>query len=350
MTLKYYLNQINKKKVRLSKSSFLFSFFILFSCSHLEESHLQGNTMGTSYNIKIHTFENRLNLSKIQTGIDSILNMIDIQMSLYNPQSEIVQFNNSVDSIKVSKEFENVLLASKHFNKITKGAFDISVGPLVKLWGFHNFSDNWMPPSDDKIAEIQKYTGNNYWNIKNSILSKSVDKLQIDVNAIAKGFGVDQISLFLLKSGFTQFLVEIGGEVYCHGLKKNNLPWKIGIELPSFENREIASMVKLKNRAMATSGNYRNYYKYNGKIFSHTINPQDGYPVFQNLVSATVVAPTSLEADALATALMVMGSEKALELINQLENVECLLIERFEDGSLNEIKSNGMSELLELIN
>jgi thiamine biosynthesis lipoprotein len=270
-------------------------------------------------------------------------------MSLYNPQSEIIRFNNSNDSVKISKEFENVLLASKYFNNITNGAFDVSVGPLVKLWGFHNFNDNWVPPSHDRITEIRKNTGDSHWAINDGTLSKSIEKLHIDVNAIAKGFGVDQIVLFLLKSGFTQFLVEIGGEVYCHGLKQYNLPWKIGIELPGFENREIGSMVKLTNFAMATSGNYRNYYTYEGEIFSHTINPHDGYPVKHNLVSATVVAPTCLEADALATSLMVMGTEIALELINQLENVECLLIERLEDGTLNEIKSNGFNKFMEAL-
>ena len=267
-------------------------------------------------------------------------------MSTYNSNSEIVRFNNSTEYLAVTDGLKNILKISREYTAATNGAFDITVAPLVELWGFKNFNNNWVPPIKSDIDSLLRFIGNEHWYIDKSTIYKRNKDLKIDLNAIAKGYGVDQIAKYLLSLGYKSFIVEIGGEVYCHGLKYNVKPWKVGIELPDFSSGNLLETVSLENFALATSGDYRNYYNYKGRVYSHIINPQIGSPVEHNLVSATVIAPTCLEADVLATALMVMGVDKAITFINKSNNVECLLVQRFKDNTLKISKSKGFDQFI----
>ncbi|MDB3868741.1 FAD:protein FMN transferase, partial [Candidatus Marinimicrobia bacterium] len=188
--------------------------------------------------------------------------------------------------------------------------------------------------------------GNSAWGILDGNLFKLKPNVEIDVNAIAKGFGVDTISNLLKSLGYNNFMVEIGGEVYCTGINNSGEVWKIGIELPMFDTRTFSKIVSLSNAAMATSGDYRNYYTYNGKNYSHTINPKNGTPIEHLLASVTVISKTCMDADGLATALLVMGTDKAMDYIEKNILAECLLIERDENGNFRTFMSSGFGAYL----
>ncbi|MBC8311287.1 MAG: FAD:protein FMN transferase [Candidatus Marinimicrobia bacterium] len=304
--------------------------------------------MGTTYSIKISDYNNSLcSISEISTKIDSVLNSINIQMSTYIPSSEISLFNQiDVNHILPSPEFHNVLKYAQNLSIETNGLFDITVGPLVKLWGFGKRSTTWAPPLNSKINELLQNNGNETWDLLDEKLIKINPNIQIDVNAIAKGFGVDEISKLLKSTGFNNYMVEIGGEVYCSGLNESGESWRIGVELPDFDTRTMSKIVKMSNLAMATSGDYRNFYTHNGKNYSHIINPKTGKPIAHSLASATVISQTCMNADGLATALLVMGTEEALSYIESKNEVECLLIERTEAGEFKTFMSSGFGRFL----
>ena len=343
--------QFKRKKVRINISSFLFYFCILFiSCQPQNSTiSLSGETMGTTYSIKISDYNNSLfSISEIGTKIDSVLNLINLQMSTYIQTSEISTFNQfDVKYILPSPEFQLVLKYARELSTFTHGLFDITVGPLVELWGFGKRSATWTPPLNSEINQLLENIGNHTWSLVDGKLMKFNSNIQIDVNAIAKGFGVDMISLLIDSLGYDNYMVEIGGEVYCSGLNENGEFWRIGVEAPDFDTRTLSKIVKINHAAMATSGDYRNFYTHNGKNYSHTINPKTGKPIAHSLASATVISQTScMDADGLATALLIMGTEKALAFIEDKNEVECLLIERSDDGGLKTFMSSGFEIFL----
>ena len=343
---KYKNNVIYFKKVRYFTSNFLFFIsLILVSCESRDIGNIQltGETMGTTYLIKISDYDTNIRpLDEIRFKVDSTLKLINLQMSTYMTSSEISKFNDAgIMSILPSPKFLSVLEYARDLSISTNGLFDITVGPLVQLWGFGQKNSNWAPPNKLNINQLLESIGNNTWALSFGELIKLNPNMEIDVNAIAKGFAVDIISLLIRSLGYNNYMVEIGGEVYCAGVNGNDESWKIAIELPDFESRSLFNIVNMSESAMATSGDYRNYFSYNDKKYSHTINPKTGKPIEHSLASATVISETCMDADGLATALLVMGTENALGFIENKNDVECLLIERTQNGSFKTFMSSG---------
>lgn len=321
------------RKGRWISSAFLcFLLIILITCNVKNPSVITGYTMGTTYKVVINKSLSRNKLKVLQMGVDSILKKINYHFSTYIDSSEISKFNRSTDKFSPSSEFSELLLLSKEIYTLTRGRYDPTVHPLVQLWGFGNISSTYKPPADEKINNILKNIGLNKIEIKEDLLKKINSSIELDFSAIAKGYGVDKVSQLLLEKGFFNFMVEIGGEVFCAG-KINNKPWQIGIQNPGDKNNleEIIKVLELSDVALATSGNYRNNFVFKGKLYSHTINPKTGYPVDHNVVSVSVIAKECATADAFATGLMVLGLDSGINLVEKLDNIEAIFITKVEN-------------------
>ena len=293
---------------------------------------INGLTMGTTYSIKIKTTDAAVNKEKIRADIEKILLEINQKMSTYIVDSElsVINFSNSLDSNLISDDLFKVISHANTISKTTNGAFDITVGPLVNLWGFGpNKSENKIP-SNEEIELIKKNIGYKkiYLNKETTSIKKLHPDLYVDLSGIAKGFAVDKIALYLNSYNLENYLVEIGGELIAKGTNEDNEVWQIGIENP---NNNLAKIIGLKDIAMATSGDYRNYFEKNGVRYSHTINPNTGKPIKHKLASVTVLDKTAMNADALATAFMVLGPAKTIELANELKIGVYLIIKNDEN-------------------
>jgi len=302
--------------------------------------------MGTTYSIKIYEQNPINNIYQLQSEIDSVLLHVNKLFSTYMSDSEISLFNKSDSTFLISEEFGELFLLSKQINKFSKGAFDPTVHPLVKLWGFGNKGRIDELPTNELIQKTLNKIGFDNILIKNKILVKSHPHIELDFSAIAKGYGVDKVSELFIQKNINNFMVEIGGEVYCSGKKKNN-DWAIGLQNPFSElgNENILKVINLNDKAMATSGNYRNYFEINGRKYSHTINPKTGFPVTHNIVSVTVVANDCSSADAYATALMVMEKNAGIEMINSINGLETVIIYG-DNENFNLLKSEGIDEIM----
>jgi thiamine biosynthesis lipoprotein len=231
-----------------------------------------------------------------------------------------------------------------HWAKTTEGAFDITLVPLLYLWGFGPGQKGGLKdvfPDEKTINNRKIHMGYDKLSINNNFLQKKDPFIKIDLNAIAKGFGVDAICNFLNSKEINNYMVEIGGEVRCVGYNQNKKSWMIAIENPE-NNNKIKWAVSLNDVSMATSGDYRNYYEIENERYSHEIDPRSGYPAQTNIASATVVAPNCVDADALATTLIILGIEKAIQLIENTNDTEAFLIIRKDKDSYETIKSSGM--------
>ena len=293
---------------------------------------INGLTMATTYSIKIKTADTAVNKEKIRADIEKILLEINRKMSTYIVDSElsVINFSNSLDSNLISDDLFKVISHANTISKTTNGAFDITVGPLVNLWGFGpNKSENKIP-SNEEIELIKKNIGYKkiYLNKETTSIKKLHPDLYVDLSGIAKGFAVDKIALYLNSYNLENYLVEIGGELIAKGTNEDNEVWQIGIENP---NNNLAKIIGLKDIAMATSGDYRNYFEKNGVRYSHTINPNTGKPIKHKLASVTVLDKTAMNADALATAFMVLGPAKTIELANELKIGVYLIIKNDEN-------------------
>jgi thiamine biosynthesis lipoprotein len=307
--------------------------------------------MGTIYNIKIiHSNLDDKLLGDIKEEIEKALKNVNQQMSTYISDSEISRFNTLKDTneFQVSRDLFTVLKEAIYIHNISDGAFDITVNPLVALWGFGNKTSQLKPPQNNEVTKALKKIGTKYLTLVDSIhIKKEILDLEIDLSAIAKGYGVDVIARRLENFQIQNYLVEIGGEIYTKGINLREKKWGIGIDRPRYQimsGRELQDTIYVSNVAVATSGDYRNFFEFEGKIYSHTINPKTGRPVTHNLASVTIIAPSCMRADALATAVMVMGTEKGLKLLESLENVEGLLLERLNDGKFEEFQTEGLKK------
>lgn len=256
--------------------------------------------------------------------VQKALKTINQAMSTYISDSEVSRFNreSNTEWFTVSTETAAVVARALEISKETNGAFDITVGPLVNLWKFGKDKSDFEVPAQSKVNEARASIG--YTNLEVRTEPPSIRKLnsdiQIDLSAIAKGYAVDQVAKALEKLGCQSFMVEVGGEVRTAGNKANGKPWRIAIELPSSSNlaRDYEKFVKLGDASMATSGDYRNFYEVDGKVYSHTIDPTTGTPVTHQLASISIIAEDCMSADAYATAGMVLGPEKGKECFDQL--------------------------------
>jgi thiamine biosynthesis lipoprotein len=294
--------------------------------------------MGTTYNITLYPAkDSTLDAKQVQTQIDDSLKRINQQMSTWIQDSEISLFNNSesTDWYPVSAEFVSVVEAAQSISKSTNGAFDITIGPLINIWGFgKDFKNN--NPDDAAITAAQANTGYQKLSVRSSppALKKQIPQLKINLSAIAKGYGVDAIAEQLANAGVENYLVEIGGEIRANGSKPNKSLWRIAIEKPSTKERSIQQGLLLDNTGVATSGDYRNYFERDGKRYSHTIDPETGKPITHQLASITVLHKSAMMADGLATAIMVLGEEKAKTFIAD-NKLSAYMISRDKNGFSN---------------
>ena len=315
---------INKTRCVL-RASFLFVLsitWLISACSpSLQSLQFSGQTMGTSYNITIVVDGNfdQGKQQRLKQHIDQCLQRINQLMSTYIADSELSLFNQSAPNqwYQVSEETFAVLRYSQSLSKQSQGKFDITVSPLINLWGFD--AEKMVEfPSDQAIQVAKQQVG---WEAL--LLDEETQQIQkqkpltINLSAVAKGYGVDQIALLLEEQGISDYLVEIGGEIRVKGHNSQQQLWRIGVESPSFLQSGVQEVIQLDDKAVATSGDYRNFFERDGIRYSHTIDPATGKPVIHNIASLTVVADNAMAADGLATAFMVMGEEQALAMATQ---------------------------------
>jgi thiamine biosynthesis lipoprotein len=314
----------------------LLAVFVIAGCSESAKKQLvgfDGSTMGTSYSLRWVAKDDR-QIAEIQQAVEERLALINQQMSTYIPESEVSRFNAlSSGEMPISTELASLVQRSQAISEQTGGAFDITVGPLVDLWGFGPEGRVVSTPSGDKIASLRTRVGYQKLGVsQNPPLLTKATNLQVDLSAIAKGYAVDQLASLLAGKGINNYLVEIGGEIKLSGNKPNGESWRIAIEAPLTAERAAQHVLPISNIAMATSGDYRNYFEEDGVRYSHTINPLTGAPIRHALVSVTVLHPSCADADALATALMVMGDEKGVEFAKHHDLAAYFLIKAQEGG------------------
>ncbi len=322
----------------------LFSLLLLTACSKqiddenkVTEVLLQGPTMGTTYHVKVVASKKAVEEKQLQQQIDELLKNINQQMSTYIPDSELSKFNRnqSTTPVKISDQLREVIAESIRLGKISEGKLDITVGPLVNLWGFGPDYRPEKVPSDEQLIETKARTGLDKLVLEGNLLSKKIPELYVDLSTTAKGYGVDKVAELVEKNGFNNYLVEIGGEMRVKGFKHTGELWHVAIEKPVTNERAIYQIIVPKDNAVATSGDYRIYFEENGQRFSHIIDPDTGKPINHKLVSVTVIHPSSMTADGLATTLMVMGPEKGLAFAKE-HDIAALLIVKTENGFVQE--------------
>jgi len=320
---------------RIALAVIAMSILFIASCSEkpLSVVHLQGQTMGTTYNIKYVLAEGEKEVEGLQEEIDAKLVNINKMMSTYDTTSELSRFNQYrySDNFVVSQETLTVVNEALRLARLSDGVLDVTVGPLVNLWGFGPNKRPEKVPTQADIDAVRDYVGYEKLSTTPTGLMKANPMLYVDLSTIAKGYGVDEVAAILDAHDLQHYLVEIGGEMRVTGERGDGSEWLIAIEKPVTTERAVQKVVSIGTNAIATSGDYRNYYEEDGKRYSHLIDPNTGSPITHDLVSVTVVNPSSMIADGLATAFNVMGWERAINLAEQ-EQLAVFLIRRTADG------------------
>lgn len=274
---------------------------------------MDGEAQGTTWHIS-YLSDDTINHKQ---AIDSILKDIDLSLSTYVPASIISRINKNEPDVVIDRYFVDVFNKSMEVSDKTGGLFDVSIGPLVNAWGF-GFSKKASIDSS-RIDSILQYVDYKKLKLIGNRLIKDEEEMQLDFNAIAQGYSVDVLALYLENRGIKNYLVELGGELIAKG-KKNNENWKAGIEQPlqnTSSERKLEAIIELDNRALCTSGNYRKFYEENGKRYAHILDPRTGFPARQNILSASVLADDAMTADAYATAFMVMGLKRSIQFLEE---------------------------------
>lgn len=322
--------------------AYIFLFLMISSCENkpLKLHEYSGNTQGTYFHIKYYSKDTE----DLNHEIDSILQDFDLMASIYNDSSVISKINRGEEP-KLSEEFIELFNRSMQIAKESNGNFDITVGQLVEAWGFFKKANS--EPDSAQVDSILQYIGYQKVSLENGKVIRDYNQTRFDFNAIAQGYSVDIVCDFLEKAGAENYLVEIGGEVRVKGEKPNKDPWIVGIEKPADDptaEQEIFRKLSVSNISIATSGNSRKFYIKDGVKYSHTINPHTGYPVSHTLLSVTVIAKECMDADAWATAFMVMGIEKSKEILKNKPDMEAFFIYSAEDGTLQTDSTAGFGK------
>ena len=303
--------------------------------------HNEGTVFGTIYHAKY------LYSKDLQAEIEAELGKVDASLSMFNPQSTISRINRNETDL-ADTMLSEVLTLSFAISKATGGAFDPTVAPLVNAWGF-GFKSGNMPDSL-QVDSLLALVGLSGIHLQDGKLTKDNPQSILDFSAIAKGYGVDRAAQVLRNHGIRDFMVEIGGEVVTEGFNEKGEAWRIGINKPDDDSTSLGTglqdIVALSARAIATSGNYRNYYVSQGRKIAHTINPQTGYPAQQDILSSTVMAPTCAEADGFATAFMVLGLEQAKRILREQPQLEAYFICSDEQGGFRTWCTEGFRKLI----
>jgi len=324
--------------------------YIFFNSFYLEKNiKITGFTMGTYYEITLLHSSQDMSSVVLKKDIDQLLKNYNLIVSPFEKNSEISKFNNhnNTNPIKVSTELYKLIKYSHSISAKSAGLFDPTIAPLINLWGF-GVNGKKNKPSENEINNAKKRIG--YKNIKilpNNTLKKIIPSITLNLSAFAKGYGVDMIADYLKQKGFKQGFVNIGGEIVTFGTRDDNKEWRIAIDTPKYGggNGEYFKIIKLSDNAIATSGDYRNYFKKQNQVYSHIINPKTGYPVNNNIASVSVIAKNCKEADMLATTLMLLNVEAGLKLIEEIKDCEALFILR-ENGAFKEKKSSGFKKYI----
>lgn len=296
---------------------------LFFSCENRKVQRFSGEAFGTTYSVSYVGNDSK----KMKSQVDSLLNDLSQTFSIFDSNSLISNFNDG-KKVKLNPDFIKVFRLSKQVSAETMGAFDCTIQPLVELWGFGKEGVKHVV-GDDTLREVKAHTGFQLVDLQNDKIIKKDSSVQLNFNAIAKGYAVDKVADFLVANGFKNCLVEIGGEVSARG-EKNGKPWKVGIQTPckdAYDKAESFKTIELSdNKSVATSGNYRNYFEENGERFTHILDPRTGTPERTNLLSVTVLAPDCATADAFATAFMVLGYDKSSGIVKKNPQIEAWFI------------------------
>lgn len=325
----------------------LASLLLLAGCEQPpQQVHLSGPTMGTSYNIKYIQQDGLPSSDELHKEIDRLLEEVNDQMSTYRQDSELSRFNQyqGTDAFEVSTQTATVVKEAMRLSTLTEGALDVTVGPLVNLWGFGPEARPEVVPTDAELADRKANTGIHHLTVNGNSLSKDLPHLYVDLSTIAKGWGVDVVANYIESQGIHNYMVEVGGEIRLKGLNRDNVPWRIAVEKPTVDERSIQEIIEPGDMAIATSGDYRNYFERDGVRYSHIINPQTGRPIHNRVVSVTVLDKSCMTADGLATGLMVLGDEKGIEIAEQ-NHIPVFMIVKTDDG-FKEIASSAFKPYL----
>jgi len=302
-----------------------------------------GEAQGTYYTVTYFSHDTVVT----QNQIDSLLRDFDLSASVWVEESIISRINNNDPDVMPDKHFTEVFKQAKRVSETTNGAFDITIGPLVNAWGF-GFK-NKINVDQQVVDSLLPLVNFKAVKLVNGKIEKDKPGIHIDYNAIAQGYSVDLVCGFLHHNGIKNCLVDIGGEVLAKGNKPEGKFWVVGIEKPSEEinsGRKLKATLKIKNKAIATSGNYRKFHELDGVRYSHTIDPKTGYPVKHSLLSATIMADSASIADAYATAFMVMGLEKAKQFLVKHPGMEAYFIYSGKNGNLETFATAGILSLI----
>ncbi|WP_424942093.1 FAD:protein FMN transferase [Aliiroseovarius crassostreae] len=295
---------------------------------------ITGLTMGTTYNVVARDPENGVTEAEVQTAIDGALAQVNQQMSNWDPRSEISRFNtqNGTAPVQVSAELAEVMQAAEQVNLASDGRFDTTIGPLIELWGF-GAPGAQATPAEAQIADAQRRSGHtNTLKVAGSSLQKTRTDAQIYLAAIGKGYGADAVGKALETLGVSDYMVEIGGDLYAAGRNPSGQPWQIGIEKPAALSGGMQDVVGISGLGLASSGDYRNYYEKDGQRYSHIIDPKTGRPITHKTASATVLADNAMLADAWSTAMLILGRERGLE-VAKAHDIAVLFIDRDKAAS-----------------
>jgi thiamine biosynthesis lipoprotein len=328
----------------------LFFLFFFPSCKNNKTGPLQtvfneGFIQGTTYHITYLSPDGK----DYHTEITKTLHEFDKSLSTFDSTSVISRINRNDSTVCVDSLFQVVFLVAKEVSEKTDGAFDITVGPLVRKWGFYNKHKTTVTQA--MIDSILPFIGYQKVRLEKNKIHKDNPAIVLDANAIAQGFSCDIIAQLLDKKGVKNYMVEIGGEIKTRGKSPRGDAWKVGINQPIEDStstvNELQEIIRLTDMGLATSGNYRKFYYHNGKKYAHEIDPHTGYPVTHNLLSATIIEKDAITADAYATACMVMGLEKSLQLIEQLPDIEGYFIYKDKNGDNQTVYSRGFEKFIE---
>ena len=289
-----------------------------------------GVIFGTTYHVTYQYDED------LQAEVIAKLKEVDAALSMFNERSTISKINNN-QAVEPDKMFLDVFQLAQQISKDTHGAFDITVAPLVNLWGF-GFK-HAQEPTKHAIDSLRQFVGYQKVSYNGKTIQKQDPRIMLDCSAIAKGYGTDVVARLMDEKGVKNYLVEIGGEVVTRGISEKRVPWKIGVTKPTDDSlhigNELQTVLNVTDKAMATSGNYRNFYYKGGRKYAHTINPKTGRPVQHNILSATVLCNQCAKADAYATAFMVMGLDKAREVLER--NPDLMVYFIYDDKGQNKV-------------
>ncbi|ACU59723.1 FAD:protein FMN transferase [Chitinophaga pinensis] len=322
----------------------IFSACMPASAQQLRE--LSGPAQGTYFIVKYVSDDT----SDLRPQIDSIFNVIDNSLSLYKPGSLINRFNEQT-SVEMDEHMANVVRRAIEISKATKGAFDITVKPLVDAWGFgvHKPAVRTVPAADT-LQRILRYVGHRYLKVQGTTLIKTKKEVQIDCNGIAQGYTTDVIAHFLQQKGIADYLVDVGGELAASGKNQRGKIWTVGIETPSaqIQDAPAQALLELDNRAITTSGNYRRFFEQGGTHFAHSIDPATGEALHSNIIAVTVMAKNAITADGYDNALILMGVDKGLEFIRKhpAYGLEAYFIYKDETGKITVAFSKGYKNMI----